>query len=162
MLLDDRIDFLNGVRLVFETSIFIGKIVFYDIGSNDGIDERFRFYLVFFLLGRLDQGVSTVRYRYRLQRQFLEILVNLKLGEFEFIRERFYLGDVIFVVLEDLNFLLFECNDKLEQVKCVLRVDLQGYNIYLFVLILLIDKFIILICNYGGIFMVKCDFIIQV
>lgn len=101
------------------------------------------------LLGRSDQGVSTIRHRHILQRQPSEISVNSKLGESESTRERSYSGDVIPVVSEDSNFLVFECNDKLEQVKCVLGADLQGYNIYLLVLILLIDKLIILLCNYS-------------
>lgn len=118
-LLDDRIDSSNGARSASETSIFTSKKVSYDTESNDGPEERLRSYPVSPLLGRSDQGASTVRHRHRLQRQPSEISMNSKLGESEYARERSHSGDVIPVVSEDSNFLVFECNDKLEQVTCI-------------------------------------------
>lgn len=117
-LLDDRIDSPNGARSASETSIFTNKKVSYDTESNDGTEERLRSYPVSPLLGRSEQGASTVRHRHRLERQPSAISVNSKLGESESTRERSHSGDVIPVVSEDSNFLVFECNDKLEQVKC--------------------------------------------
>lgn len=114
-LLEERIDSSNGARSASEASIFTGKKVVFEIDIEDAeSDERVK---PSSREGSPLVEQTTGKKKHKLHRQTSEISVQSDRGQTEPTRGRSQSGDVIPVLSEDSNFLVFECDkENLNQV----------------------------------------------
>nr|XP_022334375.1 multiple C2 and transmembrane domain-containing protein 1-like isoform X7 [Crassostrea virginica] len=106
-LLEERIDSTNGARSASEASIFTGKKAVFEVDFEDESDERVQ---PSSREGSPLVEQTTGRKKQKLHRQTSEISVQSDRGQTESTRSRSQSGDVIPVLSEDSNFLVFECD----------------------------------------------------